>query len=137
MEAFAVTVKSFIVSDRQQLLIVKRRDDIKHKPGVWEIQGGRLETGENPFLGLKREVKEEVNLEVEIQNPLKIHHFIRGDGQKITMIVFLCRPITEDVKISSEHTDYQWIDINRAKSILTEDFHEEVDLYQKYFVNKN
>jgi len=32
---------------------------IPHKPGTWDIPGGRLELGEDPFLGLKRETHEE------------------------------------------------------------------------------
>jgi len=133
MEKFAITVKSFIVNNKGELLITKRPENIKHKPGVWEIQGGRLEMGESPFSGLKREVKEEVNLEIKIQNPLKIHHFVRGDEQKITMIVFLCQPITDKVILSDEHTDFKWLDIDEAKNLLTEDFHEEVDIYNQCF----
>jgi len=56
MDNFRVAAKSFVIKDNHLLLIKRRPNDV-HKPGVWEIPGGRLEPGENPFEGLKRETK--------------------------------------------------------------------------------
>ena len=61
-----------------------------HKPGAWEIPGGRLEIGEDPHLGLKREVKEETQLDIKVLQPLSVNYFTRDDGQIITGIVFVC-----------------------------------------------
>lgn len=133
MDPFRLAVKAFIVNQKRQLLIIKRRPNDVHKPGVWDLPGGRLELGENPFDGLKRETKEEINLGIEILNPLQIHHFTRDDGQKITMIVFLCKSSISKVRLSEEHTDYKWVSIDDAKSLLVPNFHREVDYYKKYF----
>jgi len=43
MNNFRIAVKSFIVNEKNELLLIKRRDDDVHKPGAWEIPGGRLE----------------------------------------------------------------------------------------------
>lgn len=91
--------------------------------------------GENPFEGLKRETKEETGLEIEILNPLKVHHFPRDDGQKITMITFYCKPLTDSVKLSEEHIAYQWTALNDSFNLLHPTFHEEIKIYQKYFRN--
>ncbi len=134
-DPFAIAVKAFIVNN-DQVLLVKRDSKAPHKPGVWEIPGGRLTAGENPFDGLKREIMEEVGLEVEVLNPLKIHHFTRDDGQKITMIVFLCKPLSEEVAVSKEHSAHKWIPLDQVHFIMTSDFAEEIKLYQKWFAGK-
>ena len=109
MDPFRLAAKSFIISDAGKLLIIRRRDNDVHKPGVWEIPGGRLELGEDPYLGLQREAREETGLDIEIVHPLHVDHFTRDDGQKITMLIFLCRPRSERVVLSPEHTAYEWI----------------------------
>ncbi len=48
-------------------------------------------------------------MEIEIQLPVDVHHFIRDDGQRITMLIFLCTPHTTQVELSEEHIAYQWV----------------------------
>lgn len=55
---------------------------------------------------------EEANLEIEIVMPLDVHHFVRDDGQKITLMIFLCKLVGREVELSEEHTEYKWIDLN-------------------------
>ena len=136
MTRLGLAVKSFIVNDKNELLLVKRHDNEIHCPGAWEIPGGRLELGEDPFEALKRETKEETNLDIEIQNPLRVHHFERDDGQRITMISFLCRPKSNSVVLSEEHTDYKWIEIEKANSEIHKGFKKEVEVLNKNFLNK-
>ena len=129
---FRIAVKSFIVKDNNVLLL-KRRPNDPHKAGKWDIPGGRLELGEDPFTGIKRETKEETDLDIDIHMPLDIHHFTRDDGQKITMVTFLCKPITNYVILSKEHTEHLWIGLNKANSKLHSDFHEEIKIFNSYF----
>ncbi len=97
-----------------KVLLLKRRPNDPHKPGTWDIPGGRLEPGESPYDGIAREAKEEIGMEVRAELPLDIHHFTRDDGQVITMMIFLCSSETEDVSLSEEHTEFSWVDIGRA-----------------------
>jgi len=128
-----LAVKSFII-DNNKLLVVKRRKNDVQKPGIWEIPGGRLEIGEDPFEGLKRETKEETNLDIEIIKPLNVRHFKRDDDQIITLIIFLCKPLTKKIKLSEEHTDYDWIDLDDKK--LADFFRKEVELFKKFEMRK-
>lgn len=134
MDKFRITVKAFIVKDNK-LLILKRIPNEVHYAGKWDIPGGRLEQGENPFSGIKRETKEETGLGIEIMIPFAVNHFVRDDGQKITMIIFLCRPSTNDITLSDAHTEYRWFDLNEREKLqdwlvpIAEDFF-------KYNLNK-
>jgi len=123
-------VKAFIV-DNNQLFIIKRSDKDVHKPGVWEIPGGRLNKGENPIKGLIRETKEETNLDIEVIKPINIKHFTRDDGQNIEMTVYFCKVLTKNVILSSEHTAFEWINVDNAKERLNEFFHGDIDNFKK------
>lgn len=115
LNAFRIAVKACIVAEAKILLIQRRKND-PHKPGTWDIPGGRLEIAEDPQLGLKREVREEVGLEIDIVLPVAVQHFTRDDGQKITMLIFLCRPHGIRVKLSHEHIDQHWVSLNANPS---------------------
>ncbi len=128
-----LAVKSFIVNEQGKLLMVRRSKHDSQTPGVWEIPGGRLEPGEDPFKGLKRETLEETGLDIEILNPLRIHHFTRDDGQKITLISFLCRPLSGSIILSDEHSVCKWSSIEDSLSLLHPGFHEDVELFSKFF----
>ena len=66
----AIAVKAFIVNEEDQVLVLQRRTNDVHAAGRWDIPGGRLDEGENPFTGLSREVFEETNIEIGIISPL-------------------------------------------------------------------
>ncbi len=135
MDKFRNSAKAFIVKDNK-LLILKRSSDEVHKANIWEIPGGRLELGENPIEGLKREVKEESGIDIEVLHPIKVRHFEREDGQTITMLIFLCKALNDDVKISKEHSEFDWVEIENCKEKLPYFFHEDVDIFNKLDLKK-
>ncbi len=128
-----LAVKSFII-DNNKLLVIKRRLNDVQKPGIWEIPGGRLDIGEDPFSGLKRETKEETNLDIEIIKPLNVRHFTRDDKQTITLMIFLCKPLHNNIKLSEEHTDFDWIKVDDNK--LDDFYKKEVEMFKKFELNK-
>jgi 8-oxo-dGTP diphosphatase len=133
MKGLGLAVKSFIINNNKELLLIKRQDNEIHCPGAWEVPGGRLELGENPFDALRRETKEETSLDIEILNPLRVNFFERDDGQTITMISFLCRPVSNSVVLSEEHSDYQWIDIEKAFYTIHQAFRKDLEIFKKNF----
>lgn len=131
---FAVAAKSFIVLDGKLLLLKRRTNDV-HRPGKCDIPGGRLELGESPFDGIKRETMEETGIDIDIVAPLEIQHFTRDDGQRITMIIFLCTPNGSHIKLSEEHTEYKWEDISSAEQDA-DWLRKPVSNFKKYYEGK-
>jgi 8-oxo-dGTP diphosphatase len=136
MVKFGIAVKAFIVDDKDMLLIIKREPNEVQMPSIWELPGGRLELGEDPFFGLKRETKEETSIDIDIVEPLTVQHFTRKDGQIITMLIFFCRPLSHDVKLSKEHTDFDWIDLKKGFGKLAEFFHQDARMYINRYMKK-
>jgi len=63
-----------IVNSDGHILIAKRPEHV-HQGGLWEFPGGKVETGESLELALKRELKEELGIELQACEPLlEIHH---------------------------------------------------------------
>ena len=54
-----------IIMNRNKMLIVKRANE--PAKGLWSVPGGVVELGEQLYEALKREVKEETGLEVDIE----------------------------------------------------------------------
>jgi len=131
MQSFAVAVKSFIVREGKVLMIKRRPNDV-HKPGGWDIPGGRLDLGEDPYKGVARETEEEVGIDIEILIPIGINHFMREDNQKITMIIFLCKPTSAEILLSEEHVEYKWQNINGPRNEFPKWLLSSVDNFLKF-----
>ncbi len=135
-DKFAFAVKA-VIANGDKVLLLKRSGDDSHFPSIWELPGGRLDRlDEHPQEGLKREVMEETGIEIEVLNPLKVIQFKHHDGVKITMIIFLCKALTEIKELSHEHTHAEWVEVKKAISQVHPLIREEIELYQKYFHGK-
>ena len=62
---FHITVKGIVVF-KQEVLLMKRVRPSSDGLGYWELPGGGLEYGETPNEALKRELKEETGLTIDV-----------------------------------------------------------------------
>ena len=109
-----IGVIALIRDEYGKYLIVKRSDDLKYEPGKWAFVGGTVEFGENPKNALKREVMEEVGIEISDIEILNIDHgtFLSVD-RKIKRhsihLSFLCKAASDKIKINKEITEFRWL----------------------------
>lgn len=115
MSDFAIAVKAIIIQNEKVLLLKRRRDDV-HNPDGWDIPGGRLDIGEDPFDGLKREAREEVSLDIQVVMPIHVNSFTRDDHQRVTRIIFLCELASQEIVLSEEHEEFKWSDLSDETS---------------------
>ncbi|HSX33438.1 MAG TPA: NUDIX hydrolase [Candidatus Saccharimonadales bacterium] len=81
--------------------------------GRYGLPGGRLELGERFYDGLKREVHEEVGLEVEHLYPVFVGEWrpvIKDVPHQIIAVFVVCEAKSNTLTLSDEHDDAQWID---------------------------
>ncbi len=53
-----------VLSDAAGTILISRRPDDVHQGGLWEFPGGKLEPGETAFAALRRELNEELGIEI-------------------------------------------------------------------------
>ncbi|MFB6180464.1 MAG: NUDIX domain-containing protein [Candidatus Nanohalobium sp.] len=107
---FRTAGKAVIVNEKGLILVIKRAGDETHLENLWDVPGGRFNYGETPQEGLKREVREEAGLEIEVLEPIKSWTFMRDSGEQVFGTTFLCEPEGFEIELGDEHTDFQWVE---------------------------
>lgn len=90
-----------------------------------DLPGGKIQVGELDFeKALRREVREETGLKIEIDIPFFRGYFEfpsesqhRSRGKKIFIIYYKTRYVSGEVRLSEEHDDFQWVDKNSYKKL--------------------
>ena len=81
-----------IVNDRKEILIDQRLPT-GVMANLWEFPGGKIETGETPQSCIKREIAEELGVEIEIDRHLiDITHSY--PEFKVTLSVYICHLVS-------------------------------------------
>ncbi|HEU4652669.1 MAG TPA: (deoxy)nucleoside triphosphate pyrophosphohydrolase [Steroidobacteraceae bacterium] len=71
-------VAGALFDDHGRVLIAQRPPG-KHMAGGWEFPGGKLEAGEDRFDGLRRELIEEIGIEISSAEPLIAYEHLFAD----------------------------------------------------------
>ncbi|MGB9672636.1 MAG: NUDIX domain-containing protein [Anaerolineales bacterium] len=105
-------------------LLLQRSLNKDFAQSIWEPVTGRVEQGEGFVDALRREVLEETGIMVQPMFILGTTHFYRGSPQpenELIGVVFLCKPIEDlAIKLSPEHIQYTWVNLNEALALLTD-----------------
>jgi len=103
-----------------KFLVLKRSDDTKIYPGIWQMITGTIETHEHTKDTVLREMKEETGLTPnKIYSIPRINTFYFAVSDKICMSpVFLTIVDNKDVKISREHSEYKWLSFEEAEKLV-------------------
>ena len=112
------TVVCAIIIEDEKILITQR-SEFMSLPFKWEFPGGKLEYHETHEECLKRELKEELNVEILVHQKLKENKHDYGDIS-ITLIPYLAEIYSGNI-ILSEHNDFKFVS---KDEILNFDFAE-------------
>lgn len=92
--SFSVSAATVAINDKDEILLIRRADN--HE---WQIPGGVVECGEQPFQAAQRETEEEAGIKVEILKLSGVYtHLHRG----IYAFVFLAIPSKEQEQVTDE-----------------------------------
>lgn len=95
IDYIGVGMGAVIFNDEGKILLTKRGPEAKNERGTWEIPGGALEFGETFEQGLKREILEELGIEIEVQELLQLcDHIILDEHQHWVAPTYICKIIS-------------------------------------------
>ena len=106
-------VVAAIIIKNNKFFIAKRNRN-KHMGLSWEFPGGKVEKEETFEIALKREIKEELNIEISIKNKLGEENY-QDDKINVKLHYFICSHFNGEI-ILSEHEDSAWITKNEFKN---------------------
>ena len=101
---FPVAVRGILIVDDKVILLQNERAE-------WDVPGGKLNRGESLRDCLKREIKEELNLQVEVRDILDSWVFRVQDNIEVVAILFDCS-LQDDLnklKMGWEHQDLRMV----------------------------
>ena len=124
-EHILVAVGAIIKDDKDRILLVRHK---KERGGYWQgkwiCPGGKLEYGEEIKEGIRREVKEETNLEIELITPLVAFDRIVKIHNKTTLHViyidYIARLLGGELRADSDVGEALWIEQDNIHKIWQE-----------------
>ncbi len=115
-----------VIEDRNGRILL-----VKHKPerggfwqGKWICPGGALEYGETIEEGIKREVKEETRLEIELTTPLpafdRVVKSAEGVSLHVVYIDYLAKVAGGELQPGSDVGEAVWVEKERLPDLRGE-----------------
>ncbi len=98
-------LSAIIFNEKNEILIARR------KPGMsqalkWEFPGGKLKPGESPEECLKREIKEELGINIQVE---KIFHAVNYSypDKNILLLAYISKYISGCFNLK-DHSEFRW-----------------------------
>lgn len=135
IDYIGVGVGAIILNQNGQLFLACRGPLAKNERGLWEFPGGSVEFGERLEDALKREIREEYGIEIEIGPLIDIvDHILPEEGQHWVSPTYLCWLTGGEPQIlePGKCTAIGWFDVEYPPSPLTQISRENLAHYQQF-----
>lgn len=104
-------------NQKGELLFCRMPPDRGVFPGQWGFPGGGIEPGEQMADALRRELREELGIEVDHIRPAffkdGVFEKLLQDGERRSMylifLVFHCLAASDQIRLNAEFSEYRWV----------------------------
>ncbi len=107
-------VLAAVISKNGRILIARRKSADRFG-GQWEFPGGKMEEGEEPRQALKRELEEELGIEVEVGRFFEATFHLYPEFP-LLLLVYHCR-IVRGVARPLKARDLRWVNLQQMKEL--------------------
>jgi 8-oxo-dGTP diphosphatase len=110
-------ISIFIENEEGKILFLHRRKDLKFHPDYWHVVGGHIEEDEDPKETMKRELKEELDLDdfELVKGPEFIIDKDTRNDMEFHVWLFVIKPKGEITILPEEHDDHKWVNSTDMK----------------------
>ncbi|MGX1111112.1 8-oxo-dGTP diphosphatase [Pseudoalteromonas sp. MBR-15] len=113
-DTYKLSSHAVITNDQGQVLLLKA--DYGQKS--WGLPGGALDQGETIHQALVRECKEELNCDIQIGYLSGVYYHTAFNSHAFIFRAYL--PENAEIMLSSEHTEYDYFDIDALSTVQKE-----------------
>jgi 8-oxo-dGTP diphosphatase len=113
----SLTVVAAVIRDADRRVLLTKRPPGSHMGGLWEFPGGKVDDGEAPDIALARELREELGLEVRVEQPITfaVHE---EPGLRI-LLLFYAVTIVDGEPRGREGQAVEWVPVTELPSYDT------------------
>lgn len=101
-----LTVVAAVIFDKEGRVLLARRPEGTHMEGLWEFPGGKVGTAESLSAALRREIREELGIDIEVGEPVTFAVHMEP-GLEI-LLLFFRASITTGVPAGLEGQELVW-----------------------------
>lgn len=111
-------VVAVVTDDTGRVLLCRMAPDRGVFPGQWALPGGGVEPGERIEAALRREVREELGIDLRAATPLLFKDDVlektleegRRELLHMVFLVYACQPASTDIVLNEEFSEFLWAD---------------------------
>lgn len=103
-----IKVVAALIENDNKVLIAKRLTGDPLLAGKWEFPGGKVETNEDEYHAIEREIKEEFELEIKA-NKFLINNVCEYPTKTVDLRLYSCNYISGEFNLH-DHSEYKWVD---------------------------
>ncbi len=123
-----IITAAVLIHKNDKVLVGKRADSKSFLPGKWELPGGHIEFGETIIEGILREVKEEFQIDIVLDDPYFEYSYVMENGEEhVVEIIYFGRikNSKQQLKINEkDHSEYKWISKNEVNKYFADNKYE-------------
>jgi 8-oxo-dGTP diphosphatase len=126
-----ISVTAAVIEKDGKVLIARRKRPVMGYS--WEFPGGKLEANETLEECLKREIREELSIEIEVGPLICLNKHIINCQSAIALYAYRARHISGDIELE-DHEEIEWV---LPEDLLKYDFPDPDRLIAKEVISQN
>lgn len=111
--------KCVIYDKSTRKILLLKRSDYKGDKDSWDMVGGSVDIGEDSKESIIREAYEETQIKIKDPLIIDLHSRMVSDDMFFIFGLYLWDDYSgEEIKLSSEHTEYKWVEPKELDNYL-------------------